>query len=81
MMEGRSEWHPELACGNGEVGKWYTVSVKVTDEQIAALNLRLQQLGFATMGDYARALTEGVVGNRQLVEDLAEHWLPRLLSK
>jgi hypothetical protein len=36
------------------------------DDQIAALNLRLKQLGLETMGDYARALTEDVVGNRQL---------------
>lgn len=53
----------------------------MTDEQIAALNLRLQQLGFVTMGDYARALTEGVVGNRQLVEDLAETLASKLVVK
>jgi hypothetical protein len=44
----------------------------MTEEQIAALNLPLQQLGFATLGDYARAFTEGVVGNEQLVEALAD---------
>ena len=36
------------------------------------LNLRLQQLGFETIDDYARALTDGVVGNEQLVGTLAE---------
>ncbi len=51
---------------------WRTVSMKLKEEQVAALNLRLKQLGFDTMGDYARALTEGVVGNQQLVDDLAE---------
>jgi hypothetical protein len=51
---------------------WRTVSIKLNDDRIAALNLRLKQLGFESMGDYARALTEGVVGNRQLVDDLAE---------
>jgi len=63
------------------VGKWHTVSMKVTDEQLAALNQRLQQLGFGTMGDYARALTQGVVGNRQLVEDLAETLVAKLVVK
>ena|GEM_PF-3286450 len=46
--------------------------MKLTDDQVAGLNLRLQQLGFETMGDYARALTDGVVGNEQLVGTLAE---------
>lgn len=32
--------------------------MRMTDDQIAALNTRLRQLSFATMGDYARALTE-----------------------
>ena len=35
----------------------------MTEEQLATLNQRLQQLGFSTMGDYARALAEGVVGS------------------
>ena len=38
--------------------------MKMTEEQLATLNQRLQQLGFSTMGDYARALTEGVKGIR-----------------
>lgn len=50
---------------------WRTVSIKLKADQIAALNLRLKQLGFETMGDCARALTEGVVGNKQLVDELA----------
>jgi hypothetical protein len=59
---------PTLEC----MSDWRTVSIKLNDDRIAALNLRLKQLGFESMGDYARALTEGVVGNRQLVDDLAE---------
>ena len=55
--------------------------MRMTNDQIAALNLRLQQLGFATMGDYARALTEGVVGNKQLVEDLADVLTDRIVVK
>jgi hypothetical protein len=51
------------------------------DDQVAALNLRLKQLGFETMGDYARALTEGVVGNRQLVDDLAEAIAEKMVVK
>ena len=51
------------------------------EDQIAALNLRLKQLGFETMGDYARALTEGVVGNRQLVDDLAEAIAEKMVVK
>ena len=61
--------------------EWRTVSIKLKDNQIAALNLRLKQLGFETMGDYARALTEGVVGNKQLVEDLAEVLADRIVVK
>ena len=53
----------------------------MTDEQVAALNLRLQQLGFSTMGNYARALTEGVVGSRQLVEELAETLADKIVVK
>jgi hypothetical protein len=60
---------------------WRTVSIKVKDDQIAALYLRLKQLGFETMGDYARALTEGVVGNRQLVDDLAEAIAEKMVVK
>ena len=52
----------------------------MTDDQIASLNQRLQQLGFATMGDYARALTEGVVGNEQLVEALADRVVNKMLT-
>ena len=33
------------------------------------------------MGDYARALTEGVVGNRQLVDDLAEAIAEKMVVK
>jgi hypothetical protein len=51
------------------------------DDQIAALNLRLKQLGFETMGDYARALTDGVMGNRQLVDDLAEAIAEKMVAK
>ncbi len=55
--------------------------MKVTEEQLATLNQRLQQLGFETMGDYARALTEGVVGNRQLVEELANTIADKIVVK
>jgi hypothetical protein len=51
------------------------------EDQVAALNLRLKQLGFETMGDYARALTEGVVGNRQLIDDLAEAIAEKMVVK
>ena len=54
--------------------------MRMTDDQIASLNQRLQQLGFATMGDYARALTEGVVGNEQLVEALADRVVNKMLT-
>ena len=53
----------------------------MTDDQVAGLNLRLQQLGFATMGDYARALTDGVVGNEQLVGTLADSIADRIVVK
>ncbi len=33
------------------------------------------------MGDYERALTEGIVGNEQLVEDLADRIVVGSLSK
>ena len=51
-------------------------NTRMTDEQVAALNLRLQQLGFATLGDYARALTEGVVGSSAQLASraLARRW-------
>ena len=55
--------------------------MKMTDDQLAGLNLRLQQLGFGTMGDYARALTEGVVGNEQLVGTLADAIADRIVVK
>ena len=51
--------------------------MKMTEEQLATLDLRLQQLGFLTMGDYARALTEGLVGSRQLDEELVRSLLAR----
>lgn len=51
--------------------------MRMTDDQIAILNQRLEQLGFETMGDYARALTEGVVGSRQLVLPLTRATLGR----
>ncbi len=65
----------------GCMSYWRTVSIEMKDDQIAALNLRLKQLGFETMGDYARALTEGVVGNRQLVDDLAEAIAEKMVVK
>ena len=55
--------------------------MKLTEDQVAGLNLRLQQLGFETMGDYARALTEGVVGNKQLVCTLADSIVERIVVK
>jgi hypothetical protein len=51
------------------------------DGQVAALNLRLKQLGFETICDYARALTEGMVGNSQLVDDLAEAIAEKMVVK
>ena len=53
----------------------------MTEEQLATFNQRLQQFGFETMGDYARAFTEGVVGSRQLVEELATAIADRLVVK
>jgi len=55
--------------------------MKLTDDQVAGLNLRLQQLGFETMGDYARALTDGVVGNEQLVGTLADAIADKIVVK
>ena len=55
--------------------------MRLTDDQVAGLNLRLQQLGFETMGDYARALTDGVVGNEQLVGTLADSIADRIVVK
>ena len=55
--------------------------MKLTDDQVAGLNLRLQQLGFDTMGDYARSLTDGVVGNEQLVGTLADSVADRVVVK
>jgi len=63
------------------VGKWRTVSMKLTDDQVAGLNLRLQQLGFDSMGDYARALIDGVVGNEQMVGTLADCIADRIVVK
>ena len=63
------------------MSKWRTVSMRMTDDQIATLNQRLRQLGFSTMGDYARALTGGVVGSRQLVEELATTIADKLVVK
>lgn len=54
--------------------------MRMTDDQIAILNQRLQQLGFETMGDYARALTEGIVGNEQLVEALADRIVVKMTT-
>ena len=53
----------------------------MTDDQVAGLNLRLQQLGFQTIGDYARALTDGLVGNEQLVGPLADSIADRIVVK
>jgi hypothetical protein len=55
--------------------------MKLTDDQVAGLNLRLQQLGFDSMGDYARAFTEGVVGNEQLVGTLADSIADKIVVK
>ena len=55
--------------------------MKMNEEQLAVLNQRLQQLSFETMGDYARALTEGVVGSRQLVEELAATIADKIVVK
>jgi hypothetical protein len=63
------------------MSKWRTVSIELKEEQIAALNLKLRQLGFETMGDFARALTDGVVGNKPLVEELAEVVASKLVVK
>jgi hypothetical protein len=60
---------------------WRTVSIKLKEDQIADLNLRLQQLGFETMGDYVRALTGGVMGNKQLVDELAEALVEKMVVK
>ena len=60
---------------------WRTVSIKMKDDQVAALNLRLKQLGYETMGDLARALTDGVVSNQLLVDDLADAIASKLVVK
>ncbi len=55
--------------------------MKMTEEQLATLNLRLQLLGLETMGGYIRVLTEGVEGNEHLVDTLAYALANRIVVK
>ena len=53
------------------MGNWRTVGVRVTEEQLALLNQKLSQLGYSTLGQLVGGLAEGVITNKQVVEELA----------
>ena len=63
------------------IGEWRTIGVRLKNEEISTLNLRLKQLGYDTLGEFAQALTKGIVSNRQLVEELAEVVADRVVNK
>ena len=63
------------------VGNWRTVGVRLREEQVAQLNQQLQKLGYATLGELVGGLADGVITNKQLVEDLADVLSDRIVNK
>ena len=48
------------------------MGIRLREWDVAALNMRLKQDGFATLGDMVKAYSTGIFGNKQLVQPLAE---------
>ena len=48
---------------------------------MAILNLQLQKLGYATLGEFVGGLAEGVITNKQLVEELASTLADSVVNK
>jgi hypothetical protein len=48
------------------VANWRTIGVRLKEEQAAVLNQRLQQLGYATLGELVGGLAEGVINSVRL---------------
>ena len=63
------------------MGNWRTVGVRVTEEQLAVLNQKLAQLGYSTLGELVGNLAEGVITNKQVVEELANTVADRIVNK
>jgi hypothetical protein len=57
------------------------VGVRLKEEQAALLNQRLQQLGYATLGELVGGLAEGVITNKQVVEELGDGVASRVVNK
>ena len=60
---------------------WKSVTVRMKDDDVASLNQRLAQAGYKTLGEMVRAFTQGILGNNQLVEPLAEEIADRIVVK
>ena len=51
------------------------------EEQVAMLNQQLQKLGYATLGELVGGLADGVITNKQLVEELADALSDRIVNR
>lgn len=63
------------------MGNWRTVGVRLKDEQVAVLNQRLGQLGYSTLSGLVGGLADGVITNKQLVEDLVDVLSDKIVNK
>ena len=63
------------------MGNWKSVTVRLKEEDVASLNQRLAQAGYNTLGEMARAFTQGILTNNQLVEPLADAIADRIVVK
>ena len=57
------------------------MGARLNEEQVALLNQKLAQLGYSTLGELVGGLAEGVITNKQVVEELANTLSDRIVNK
>jgi len=60
---------------------WKTVGVRLSEADLTALNQRLAQSGFRSLGELVRAYAMGIVDNGHLVDPLAEKVADNIVNK
>ena len=57
------------------------IGITLKEDELAALNLRLKSLGYGSLADLARAVANGVITNRVLIDELAQSLVDKIASK
>ena len=61
---------------------WKTVGVRLREEEVGSLNIRLKQFGYETLGDFVRAVALGQIDPSKLANsDFADQLAVKIVNQ